>query len=155
MTKAPARLRNPLARGPVSLALTVLAVLGLAYDAKAHLHLAHVYDAVGTTITQGALFRVEAVAAIVVAVALLVLDDRRVWLLAGLVGLAGVVAVVLYRYVQVPAIGPIPSMYEPTWYPEKTYSAYAEGLVAVAAVIREALRSRTGARPTVEVPAVG
>lgn len=140
--RQPLRPSNPLTRGPVGLLLTVVAVLGLAYDAKAHLHLAPVYDAVGTSITQGGLFRVEAVAALIAAVALLVLDDRRVWLVAGLVGLLGVAAVVLYRYVQVPAFGPIPSMYEPVWFGEKTLSAYAEGLVAVAALVREALRHR-------------
>jgi len=134
---------NPLTRGPVATLLSLVAVLGLAYDAKAHLHLAPVYDAVGSSITQGALFRLEAAAAIVVAVALVLVDDRRVWAVAGLVGLLGVVAVVLYRYVQVPAIGPLPSMYEPVWFGEKTTSAYAEGLVAIAALVREVLRGRT------------
>ena len=134
---------NPLTRGPAATLLTLVAVLGLAYDAKAHLHLAPVYDAVGSSITQGALFRLEAAAAIVVAVAVLLVDDRRVWAVAGLVGLLGVVAVVLYRYVQVPAIGPLPSMYEPVWFGEKTTSAYAEGLVAIAALVREVLRGRT------------
>ena len=143
MTLRPA---NPLRRGPVALALTVVAVLGLAYDVKAHLHLAPVYDAVGTSITQGALFRLEAAVALVVGLALLVVDDRRVWLLAALVGLAGVAAVVLYRYVDVPALGPVPSMYEPVWFPEKTHSAIAEGLVVVAALAREVVR-RAG-RPT-------
>ena len=141
-TRSPLRPSSPLSRGPVPLVLTVVAVLGLAYDAKAHLHLAPVYDAVGTSITQGGLFRVEAAAAIVAAVAVLLLDDRRVWLAVGLVGLGGVAAVVLYRYVNVPAIGPIPSMYEPIWFGEKTTSAYAEGLVVVAAITREALRGR-------------
>ena len=37
-------------------------------------------------------------------------------------------AVMLYRYVDIPAIGPLPAMYEPVWFFEKTLSAVAEGL---------------------------
>jgi hypothetical protein len=129
-----------LRRSRLSLALAVLTAIGLLYDAKVHLHLAGDYDAVGSTVTQGWLFRVEAVVAIVVAVAVLVSDHRLVWVSAGVTGLAGVVAVLLYRYVDVGAIGPIPNMYEPAWFPEKLHSAYAEGAVAVASLIRWPLR---------------
>lgn len=131
---------NPLRRSRLSLALAVLVALGLGYDAKVHLDLAPGYDAIGSTITQGALFRVEAVLAILAALAVLAFDNRLAWAAAGLVGLAGVVAVVLYRYVDVPAIGPIPSMYEPVWFPQKTRSAYAEGAVALLCLAREAVR---------------
>lgn len=131
---------NPLRRSRLSLLLAVLTALCLAYDAKVHLNLAPGYDAIGDTITQGALFRVEAAAAIVAAVAVLLSDSRLAWAAAGLVGLAGVVAVVLYRYVDVPAIGPIPAMYEPAWFPQKTRSAFAEGAVAVLWLVRESVR---------------
>jgi len=131
---------NPLQRSRTSLALAVLTAIGLAYDAKVHLHLASGYDAVGSTITQGALFRIEAVVAIVVALAVLLSDHRLVWAAAGLTGLAGVGAVVLYRYVDVGAIGPVPNMYEPIWYGEKTWSAVAEGAVAALWLVREGLR---------------
>jgi hypothetical protein len=50
--------------------------------------------------------------------------------------------VLLYRYVDVGSIGPIPNMYEPVWFGEKTHSAYAEGLVAVVWLVREGLRLR-------------
>ena len=133
---------SALQRSRSSLALAVLAAVGLAYDAKVHLHLASGYDAVGSTITQGALFRIEAGVAILVALALLVSDHRLVWAAAGLTGLSGVVAVVLYRYVDVGAIGPIPNMYEPVWYAEKTWSAVAEGVVALLWLVREGLRLR-------------
>ena len=123
-------------RDRLSLLLAVLAAAGLLYDAKVHLHLAGDYDAVGSAITQGLLFRVEAVVATVVAIALLVSDRRAVWLAAALTGLAGVGAVLLYRYVDVGALGPIPNMYEPAWYPEKLRSAYAEGAVAVLCLMR-------------------
>ena len=122
---------NPLRRDRTSLILAVLAAVGLGYDAKVHLHLASTYDSIGTSITQGGLFRVEAVVAILLAVAVLLSDDWRVWIGVGMTGLAGVIAVVLYRYVDVGKIGPVPNMYEPAWFPEKTHSAYAEGGVAV------------------------
>jgi hypothetical protein len=134
-------------RGRASLALAVVAALGLLYDAKVHLHLAGGYDAIGSALTQGLLFRAEAVVAIVAAVAVLVSDRRLVWAAAGLTGLAGVAAVVLYRYVDVGAIGPIPNMYEPAWYADKLHSACAEAAVAISWLTREALRRRTALRP--------
>ena len=36
-------------------------------------------------------------------------------------------AVLLYRYVNVPMLGPLPAMYEPVWFLEKSLSAVAEG----------------------------
>lgn len=43
--------------------------------------------------------------------------------------------VLLYTYVQVPALGPIPSMYDPAWYPAKTLSAVAEAAALVLALL--------------------
>jgi hypothetical protein len=43
--------------------------------------------------------------------------------------------VVLYRYVNIPAFGPFPAMYEPVWFPEKTLSAVAEAAGALLAGI--------------------
>lgn len=129
-----------LQRGPVSLGLAALAAAGLLYDAKVHLHLAGSYDPIGSTITQGWLFRIEAVVAVAVAVAVLVSDRWLVWAAAGMTGLAGVAAVLLYRYVDVGSVGPIPNMYEPVWFAEKLHSAYAEALVAVVWLAREGLR---------------
>jgi hypothetical protein len=131
-------------RNRSSLALAIAAAAGLAYDAKVHLHLAAGYDAIGDTITQGSLFRVEAVAALLAAVLVLVVDNRLAWAVAGGVGLAGVGAVLLYRYVDVGALGPVPNMYEPAWYPEKLHSLYAEAAVALCWLTREALRKRAG-----------
>ena len=128
-----------LRRSRTSAVLAVPAALGLLYDAKVHLHLAGDYDAIGSTVTQGWLFRIEAVVAIAVALALLVSDRWAVWAAAGLTGLAGVGAVLLYRYVDVGAIGPIPNMYEPVWFAEKLRSAYAEGAVAMLCFARAML----------------
>ena len=135
-------------RGRASVVLAVLAALGLGYDAVVHLRLASGYDAVGSTVTQGALFRVEAVVALATGVAVLVSDRRAVWAAAGLTGLAGVAAVVLYRYVDVGAIGPIPNMYEPAWFPDKLRSAYAEAAVVVVWLARELLRRQVTSRTT-------
>lgn len=120
----------------------MVAAIGLVYDAKVHLQLADDYDVIGSTVTQGQLFRVEAVVAGLVAIALLLSDRRLVWAAAGLTGLAGVAAVLLYRYVDVGAIGPIPNMYEPVWFAEKIRSAYAEAAVALMWLVREGARIR-------------
>ena len=133
---------NLFRRSRLSLVLAVLTAVGLLYDAKVHLHLAGDYDAVGDTVTQGWLFRLEAVVAIAAAVAVLLSDRRPVWMAAGVTGLAGVGAVLLYRYVDVGAIGPIPNMYEPVWFAEKLRSAYAEGAVAVLWLVSEGARAR-------------
>ena len=71
----------------------------------------------------------------IAAVALLVRPRRYTAAFAFLVAASGTVAVVLYRYVDVGAIGPIPNMYDPFWAPaRKTLSVYAEALAALAAL---------------------
>jgi hypothetical protein len=40
----------------------------------------------------------------------------------------------MYRYVDVGGFGPLPDMYDPTWYPEKNLSAVAEAAAALAAL---------------------
>ena len=44
-------------------------------------------------------------------------------------------AVLLYRYVDVPPLGPLPAMYEPLWFPAKTATAIAEALATLTAVV--------------------
>jgi hypothetical protein len=120
--------------GITRLVLRLLVAAGLAVDAYVHFDLASPYDSVHARISQGTLFRIEAVAAVVAAV--LVIAVRR-WvtdLLAFIVAIGGFAAVVLYRYVDVGAFGPFGNMYEPTWYAEKTVSAVAELVAALAAL---------------------
>jgi hypothetical protein len=120
--------------GPLRLLLRVLVAVGLAVDAYVHFHLAPQYESTTAQISAGALFRIEAVAAVVAAV--LVLAFRR-WitdLFAFLVAIAGFAAVVVYRYVDVGAFGPFANMYEPIWFGEKTLSAIAELVAALAAL---------------------
>ncbi|MGZ4508542.1 MAG: hypothetical protein ACXVX8_12770 [Blastococcus sp.] len=114
-------------RGPVA--------AGLAADAVVHLRLAAGYQlAAPGGIGEGTLFRIQAGTAIVAALLVLVRGSRPTAVFAFLVAIAALGAVLLYRYVDVPALGPLPSMYEPVWFPEKTFSAVAEAVAALAAL---------------------
>jgi hypothetical protein len=133
--------------------LTVIVAAGLAIDAYVHLDLASTYDVVKTsTLSQGDLFRVEAVLAIVAGVALLVRPRRYTAWFAFLVSAGGVALVLVYRWVDVGKVGPLPNMYEPYWYGEKTLSLVAEAIAAVAAAVLLVLmymRARAVAKPAV------
>ena len=121
-------------RTPLQWTLTVVAVVGLVVDAVVHLDLASDFAQVKTsTLSQADIFRVDAVVAIIAAVLLLIRPRRSTVLFAFLVAAAGTVAVVLYRYVDVGKIGPIPNMYDPYWAPAgKWLSAVAEIVAALA-----------------------
>lgn len=133
--------------------LTVIVAAGLAIDAYVHLDLASTYDVVKTsTLSQGDLFRVEAALAIVAGVALLVRPRRYTAWFAFLVSAGGVAAVLVYRWVDVGKLGPLPNMYEPYWYGEKTLSLVAEAIAAAAAAVLLVLmymRARAVAKPAV------
>jgi len=122
-----------LRRSAGELLARVVAAAGLAYDAYAHFDLAGNFDANSAVISQGMLFRVDAVFAALAA--LLVLITRRwvVAIFAVLVAGSALGAVLLYRYVDLGVLGPLPNMYEPGWYPEKTLSAIAEAAAILAA----------------------
>ncbi|MGK4578663.1 hypothetical protein [Kitasatospora sp. HPMI-4] len=113
--------------------LQVVTAAALAVDAYIHADLAPAYDPVGQQISQGTLFRIEAAAASLAALLVLLLGRRRpVWAFTFLVSISALGAVLLYRYVDVGAIGPLPDMYEPTWFPEKIASAVAVAVAAAA-----------------------
>lgn len=115
-------------------ALRVASAVLLAVDAYVHASDASFYDAPrGGAITMGNLFRIEAGTAGLVALLLLVGWRSRIsWLPAFLVAASAIGGVVLYRYIDVGILGPIPNMYEPTWQvPGKLLSAYAEGAAVV------------------------
>jgi hypothetical protein len=122
---------------PLELVLRVLTVAALAISAYVHLHLAHLYTTLGDTITQGDLFRVQGVVAAAVAVWLLVTGQRLAWWAAGIVGAASFAAVMVYRYENIGAIGPIPNMHDASWQPspDKMLSAVAEAAVVVLVLI--------------------
>lgn len=123
-----------MARAP-ALLVRLVAAVALAVVAGVHLDLAAGYALIGDQVTQGDLFRVQAAVAGIVALALLVRPTPMVWLLAAAVGLASLVAVVTTVYVAVPAIGPLPRLFEPVWYAEKVLAAAAAGAASFAGVI--------------------
>ncbi len=120
------------------LALRLVVIVGLAYDVISHWHLAPNFDSLkgsgNPTITQGGLFRLESGLALLAIVLVAVIHRRWTAAFAFLVAFGGVVAVLLYRYVDVGAIGPLPDMYDASWYAEKTWSAIAEAAAAIAAL---------------------
>jgi hypothetical protein len=143
------------ARGRLALqvALTAIVVAGLAVDAYVHFDLASAFKQNKTsTLSEADLFHLEAVLAVIAAVALLVRPRRYTAAFAFLVAAGGTAAVVVYRYVDIGAFGPIPNMYDPYWAPaEKTISAVAEGLAALAALALFVLfhtQARRAAEPT-------
>jgi hypothetical protein len=120
----------------VRIALILIVVAGLAVDAYVHFDLASAYDPVKTdTLSQGDLFRAESVVAILAALLLLLRPRRWTAAIAAVVAGSALAAVLVYRYVDVGPIGPIPSMYEASWYTEKTITAIAEAAAFVAAVL--------------------
>ena len=117
------------------LAVVTAALLGV--DAFVHLHYAHSYDQFkSSTMSEGTLFRIQGVVAIVVGVLLLIWPGVLTWLLSLLVAGSAVVAVTLYTYVDVGALGPLPDLYEHTWSPPgKVLSAIAELIAAILSAI--------------------
>lgn len=118
------------------LALRVLTALALLIDAGVHIQLAPGYQAGSTGgLGQGALFVLEGATAILTALYVLLRGSRAAYALAFVVSLSAFVAVVVYRYVDIPAFGPFPAMYDPTWFFEKSLSAAAEAAGAVLAAV--------------------
>ncbi len=122
-------------RGASDVTLAFLTATGLVIDAVVHLRLAGRYDPIGSTLSQGALFRIEAVAALLAAAGILLAPWRRaVYAGAFLIAASAFGAVMLYRYVNVGSLGPLPNMYEPIWFGQKTLTAYAEAGAAFSAL---------------------
>ncbi|ANZ13710.1 membrane protein [Streptomyces noursei ATCC 11455] len=122
-------------RTVVRVLLQVVTAASLAVNAYVHAGLAAAFDPVGQQISQGTLFRLEAAVASLAALLVLLLGRRRpVWAFAFLVSVSALGAVLLYRYVNVGPLGPLPNMYEPVWWPDKTASAIAEAVGAVTAL---------------------
>jgi len=140
---------------PAHAVLRLATAAALIIDAVIHLQLASDYQlAAPGGIGQGNLFRLEAVLALATAGYLILRGSRAAFAAAAVVAASALAAVLLYRYVDVPAIGPIPSMYEPLWFTKKTITALAEAagtLTAVAgfATIHRTIRNtRTPVVPT-------
>lgn len=133
------------------LALKLVAAAGLIIDAVVHLQLADEYDANrGSLLSQGDLFRAEAAAALLAVLVLFVARGWIAWVLALVVSVTALAAVLVYRYIDLGSIGPLPDMYEPLWFTKKVLATVAEGAAVVAGVAGLLLafsRRRTPARP--------
>jgi plastocyanin len=115
------------------LVLRLLVAAGLAVDAYVHADLAPVYDGIHGSISQGNLFRIEAGVSAAAALIVLLAGRRTGLGLAFAVAASAVGALLLYRYVDVGRLGPLPNMYEPGWFPEKMVAAVAEAAAALLA----------------------
>ncbi|MET4096398.1 hypothetical protein [Arthrobacter sp. UYCu712] len=113
-----------------------MTALALLIDAAVHIHLAPGYQAGSSGgLGQGTLFLLESAAAVLAAAYVLLRGSRAAYAFAFVVALSAFAAVVLYRYVDIPAFGPFPAMYDPTWFIEKSLSAMAEAAGVVLAGI--------------------
>lgn len=139
--------------------LRIAAAAALVIDAVIHLQLAADYQlAAPGGIGQGNLFRIESVVALAVAVYLLLRGGRFAYGAAAVVAASALGAVLLYRYVDVPALGPLPSMYEPLWFAKKTATAWAEAagtLTAALGFMITVLNGRSAANAAVSPAAPG
>lgn len=125
--------------------LRLLAAAGLAVDAYVHTDLAGRFDT-GGTISESTLFLIQASLAAAAALGLVVRGRRLEAAFGFLVAAAALGAVLLYRYVNVGSLGPLPNMYEPIWYREKTVSAIAEAVAVLASLALLAVRQRQWSR---------
>lgn len=127
--------------------LILVTLVGLGIDAYVHLHIASSYRLVRTAeLSQTDLFRVEAGLAVAAGVWLVVRPGRLSAAVAFLVAAGGVAAVTFYYYVDPGQLGPIPDMYEPVWYSDKTKSFDGEALAAVTSLLLVALYWRRSTR---------
>lgn len=127
----------------MQLVLRVLVAAGLGIDAYIHAVVASAYDfPAGGLITKGDLFRIEAAVAGLVALLVLIFPRRVTFGFAFLVAASAFGAVLLYRYVEVGSLGPLPRMYLPVWTTERLISAIAEGVAAVLALVGVLYRPR-------------
>lgn len=128
------------------LVLRLLVVAALAVDAVVHLQLAPAIQlAAPGGIGGGTLFQLQAGAAIVAGLWLLLRGSRWAYLFSALVLASVFAAVMLYSYVDVPPIGPIPRMYDPLWGTTKIVSTVVEALGALLALAGASVTRRKGA----------
>jgi hypothetical protein len=116
-------------------ALRAATAAALVIDAVVHLQDAHYYDVAGHWLSEGGLFRIEAVAALVAALLVLVWPVRASFVPAFVVAASAVGAALLFTYVDVGPLAGLPNLYEPSWGPPgKALSATAEGIGALLAL---------------------
>jgi hypothetical protein len=120
----------------------LLTAASLGVDAGVHADLAPSRPP-GGGISQIGLFWFEAALAGLAAVLVLVSAARLAYAFAFLIAASALGAVVLYRYVDVGALGPLPDMYEPFWYPLKVATSVAEAVAVLGAAAGVMLPGRS------------
>jgi hypothetical protein len=129
----------------VRVLLRVVVAGALVTEAAIHIWLALGYQLANPAgIGQGNLFYAESVVAIVVALYVLIRGTRLAFFAALLVLGSALAAVVVTAYVDLPQLGPIPPMYEPVWFVEKSISALVEGVGALLALVSLFFERRRG-----------
>lgn len=127
--------------------LILMTLVGLGVDAYVHLHIASSYRLVRTNeLSQTDLFRLESGLAILAGVWLVLRPSRLSAAVAFLVAAGGVAAVTFYYYIDPGQLRPIPDMYEPVWYADKTRSLQGEALASVTSLLLFALYWRRSVR---------
>ena len=126
--------------------LRLLAAAGLAVDAYVHTDLAGRYGSSGGSISESTLFLIQASLAAAAALGLFVRGRRPEAAFGFVIAALALGAVLLYRYNDVGTLGPLPDMYDPAWYTEKTVSAIAEGVAVIACAALLAMPVHTSAR---------
>jgi hypothetical protein len=116
--------------------LRVLGAITLGFSAYLHYDIAR-----GTQlyadgqITLTGLFMAQAVVGALVVLWVLARGDLLAWLAFGAVAAASLAALLLSSVVQIPAIGPFPIIYDPTWYTEKYLAAASAGAACLVALV--------------------
>ena len=120
----------------LSWALRLVTAGALAVSAFVHADLADRYHLNRSGgLSQGELFQIAAAVAALAALLILLSARRLVWAFAFGVAASALAAVLITANFDIGAIGPIPDMYEPLWYPEKTVAAVFETVAAGTALL--------------------
>lgn len=117
-----------------TIAMRVLVAVPLAVSAWLHYDLAAGPMAAGGKLTLAGLFIGQAIVAGLITLWVLVRGDRLSLLAAAVVAIASFGALILTTYLKVPSIGPLPGVYDPSWYSDKTIAALSAGLAGLAAL---------------------
>lgn len=118
-----------------AMVLRVLGAAALGLSAYLHATLAQGPLFTDGQVTLAGLFIAQAVVATLAALAVLLRAGRPAWIAAAIVGLGSFAALLLSVYVQIPAVGLFPTLYEPLWYGEKLLAAGAAAVAAVTAFL--------------------
>lgn len=119
----------------VLFAARVLAASALLVTAIIHARLAFQLGVGGSPIELGQLFFVNAVASLIVAMAMFS-RSSRVWLFAVVLSGAGLLGILASIYFPIASVGPLPAIDEPSWLLTKAICAMAEVTVIALWAIR-------------------